>query len=54
VNAISGKVLFDYLNFEIDGFIRGYGKLEDLQNRANHSPEHIFSKIVTTFELRKP
>lgn len=54
VNAISGKVLFDYMNFEIDSFIRGYGELEDLQNRANHSPQHIFSKIVTTFELSKP
>ena len=51
LNAISGKVLFDYLNFEIDSFIRGYGELEDLQSRANHSPKYIFSKILTTFDF---
>jgi transketolase len=53
LEAVSGKTLFNYLNFEIDKFIRGYGELEDLQGRANHSPQHIFLKIITTFEFRK-
>lgn len=53
LEALAGKILYSYLNFEIDHFIRGYGELEDLQNRANQSPQHIFSKIITTFEFSK-
>ncbi len=54
LDAISGKIQFNYLSFEIDSFIRGYGELEDLQSRANQSPQQIFSKIVTTFEFGIP
>lgn len=54
MDAISGKVLFRHLNFEVDKFIRGYGDLEDLLERTNQTPEQIADKLLSTLKEVAP
>jgi transketolase len=46
--AISGKVIFNHINFEVGKFIRGYGELDDLLERADQTPQQISSRLLTT------
>jgi len=46
LEAISGKFPFQYLNFEIETFIRGYGEVGDLNKKAKHSSIHISGKVL--------
>jgi transketolase len=48
LEAISGKVLFSYLNFEVGKFVRGYGELDDLLGRADLAPQHIASEVLNS------
>jgi transketolase len=48
LEAVSGKVLFGYLNFEINAFIRGYGEMGDLIERAHLSPRQVKESILKT------
>jgi transketolase len=51
--AISGKILFTHLNFEVSKFIRGYGELDDLLARANQTPQQIVKEVLSHFEKLK-
>ena len=44
--AVAGKILYKHLNFEIEKFIRGYGEIEDLIERAGQASQQIASKVL--------
>jgi transketolase len=54
VDAISGKILFNHINFEVAKFIRGYGNLDDLLARANQTPQQITTRLIKTLKEITP
>ena len=50
LRSISGNIKFKIHQMAIDGFVRGYGTYEEIQNKANLSSKKIYENIINIFK----